>query len=288
MTIDYQVLREAAEKATPDEWVAFISTDTGTYAVHTPGDERCEDVIKWTGFDGQKNAENNARYVAAFNPKVALELLGEIKRLEDTNIDAMCRIAELETNLAALAAENAALKAGAMYFSYGSEFSFECHKTAEEAIAAAEAAIDDYRGDACDGWSEEVESICWGVIIQQATKVGERKKRKCDRVSPWIERVCDYELRPNVETPATDAFLSDIRAEARNEGINYTASRLAAAFNHGFINKSLREVFDVTRMILSAKEELANEAHPIDGLSGEYAEKSLEEWAEQIRKGSSQ
>ncbi|MEN8483022.1 ead/Ea22-like family protein, partial [Escherichia coli] len=110
MTIDYQVLREAAEKATPDEWVAFISTDTGTYAVHTPGDERCEDVIKWTGFDGQKNAENNARYVAAFNPKVALELLGEIKRLEDTNIDAMCRIAELETNLAALAVENAALK----------------------------------------------------------------------------------------------------------------------------------------------------------------------------------
>ncbi len=213
MTIDYQVLREAAEKATPDEWVAFISTDTGTYAVHTPGDERCEDVIKWTGFDGQKNAENNARHVAAFNPKVALELLGEIKRLEDTNIDAMCRIAELEASCAALAAENARLKAGAMYFSYGSEFSFECHKTAEEAIATAEAAIDDYRGDACDGWSEEVESICWGVIIQQATKVGERKKRKCDRVSPWIERVCDYELRPNVETPATDAFLDEVRAQ---------------------------------------------------------------------------
>ena len=91
-----------------------------------------------------------------------------------------------------------------------------------------------------------------------------------------------------VDTPATDAFLAEIRAEARNEGINYTASRLAAAFNHGFINKSLREVFDVTRMILSAKEELANEPHPIDGLSGEYAEKSLEEWAEQIRKGGNQ
>lgn len=89
----------------------------------------------------------------------------------------------------------------------------------------------------------------------------------------------------DIETPATDAFLAEIRAAARNEGINYTASRLAAAFNHGFINKSLREVFDVTRMILSAKEELANEPHPIDGLSGEYAEKSLEEWAEQIRKG---
>lgn len=112
--VNYQALREIAKQATPDEWVAFISTDTDTYAVHTPGDERCEDVIKWTGFDGQKNAENNARHVAAFNPKVALELLGEIKRLEDTNIDAMCRIAELETNLAALVAENAGLKSGAM------------------------------------------------------------------------------------------------------------------------------------------------------------------------------
>lgn len=75
--INYQALREIAKQATQGEWVAFISTDTGTYAVHTPGDERCEDVIKWTGFDGQKNAENNARYVAAFNPKVALALLDE-------------------------------------------------------------------------------------------------------------------------------------------------------------------------------------------------------------------
>lgn len=234
MTIDYQVLREAAEKATPDEWVAFISTDTGTYAVHTPGDERCEDVIKWTGFDGQKNAENNARYVAAFNPKVALELLGEIKRLEDTNIDAMCRIAELETNLAALAAEN---------------------ELARKAVQA----FCDVVGDNTEVIAEEVGRDGVLVILEAMKATG--------------------------NIPATDAFLVEIRAEARNEGINYTASRLAAAFNHGFINKSLREVFDVTRMILSAKEELANEAHPIDGLSGEYAEKSLEEWAEQIRKG---
>ncbi|HAW5758106.1 TPA: hypothetical protein P7B18_004663 [Escherichia coli] len=142
-------------------------------------------------------------------------------KVNETNAEYLVRkFAEAEAKCAALAAENAGLKAGAMYFSYGSEFSFECHKTAEEAIAAAEAAIDDYRGDACDGWSEEVESICWGVIIQQATKVGERKKRKCDRVSPWIERVCDYELRPNVETPATDALLDEIERKAIRKFIN--------------------------------------------------------------------
>ncbi|ECJ7739045.1 hypothetical protein DFT77_10300 [Salmonella enterica] len=88
------------------------------------------------------------------------------------------------------------------------------------------------------------------------------------------------------ETPATDAFLAEVWASARNEGINYAASRLAAAFNHGFLNKPVSEVLDVTRMILSAKEDLSNDPLPADdGLSGEYAEKSIEEWAAQLRKG---
>lgn len=160
----------------------------------------------------ETNAEYLVRKFAEAEAKISALSEDQQRAIESIKqADSAVKLAH--EKFSALAAENAALKAGAMYFSYGSEFSFECHKTAEEAIAAAEAAIDDYRGDACDGWSEEVESICWGVIIQQATKVGERKKRKCDRVSPWIERVCDYELRPNVETPATDAFLDEVRAQ---------------------------------------------------------------------------
>lgn len=69
------VLRKIAQQATQGEWVAFISPGTDTYAVHTPGDERCGDIIKWPGFDDQKNAENNACYIAAFNPEVVLALL---------------------------------------------------------------------------------------------------------------------------------------------------------------------------------------------------------------------
>lgn len=75
--IDYQALRELAKQATQGEWVAFISPGTDTYAVHTPGDERCGDIIKWPGFDYQKNAENNAEFIAAFNPKVVQALLDE-------------------------------------------------------------------------------------------------------------------------------------------------------------------------------------------------------------------
>ncbi|NJQ25606.1 ead/Ea22-like family protein, partial [Escherichia coli] len=67
--------------------------------MHTPGDKRCEDVIKWPGFDGQKNAENNARFIAALNPVVVQALLDEREAQSK-------RIAEQETNLAALAVEN--------------------------------------------------------------------------------------------------------------------------------------------------------------------------------------
>lgn len=83
---------------------------------------------------------------------------------------------------------------------------------------------------------------------------------------------------------ATDMFMAEVRLQARNEGINYAASRLAAAFNHGFVDKPLAEVYDVVRMILTTKEDLANDP-AADGLSGEYAEKSLAEFAAQLRQG---
>lgn len=84
--------------------------------------------------------------------------------------------------------------------------------------------------------------------------------------------------------PASDRFLAEMMGKGRNEGINYAAGRLAAAFNHGFIDKPLREVFDVVRMIMTAKEDLTNDRLPAaDGLSGEYAEKALEEFAQQLR-----
>lgn len=104
--INYQALREAAQLATQGEWVAFISSGTGTYAVHTPGDKRCEDVIKWTGFDGQNNAENNARYIAAFNPEVVQALLDErernqqyIKRRDQENEDIALTVGKLRVEL---------------------------------------------------------------------------------------------------------------------------------------------------------------------------------------------
>lgn len=82
MTIDKRALREVAERATKGPWTLFSDIDTKTFAIHTPRDKRCENVIKWGGFDCQKNAKANAEFIAAFNPKVALALLDENIQLQ--------------------------------------------------------------------------------------------------------------------------------------------------------------------------------------------------------------
>lgn len=84
-----------------------------------------------------------------------------------------------------------------------------------------------------------------------------------------------------IQTPDTDEFLAELRAQARREGVNFAAARLAAAFNHGFIDKPTAEVYDVVKAVLGAKEELFSA--PEDGLSGEYAEQALNDWAAQLR-----
>ncbi|WP_375603519.1 hypothetical protein AB9X59_09825 [Klebsiella pneumoniae] len=99
----------------------------------------------------------------------------------------------------------------------------------------------------------------------------------------YLHMICDTFAD---ETPATARIVAGIKADGRAEGINFAASRLAAAFNHGFVEKPMAEVGDVVRMILDAKADLANSPiPPEDGLSGEYAEKALAEWEVELREG---
>jgi len=137
---------------------------------------------------------------------IVREMASRLEALNLAHIGGMNSLRSAISERDQLAAENTALKSGAAYFSYGSEHNFEWHKTQQAAVEAAEAAIDDYRGDACDGWSDEVDSVCWGVIMQTSTKVGERPRTEEDSCDPSIDTVCDYALLPNIETPTTDAW----------------------------------------------------------------------------------
>lgn len=125
---------------------------------------------------------------------------------------------ELQQKLDAVLADNVALKNGIGFFSYGSDSGFEEHDSAEKAIASADSDIDYYRGDACDGWSEETDRTVWGVILQRATMINERPLTEEDsHFGSHISSVCDYALLPNLATPATDALLNTVRADAIDE-----------------------------------------------------------------------
>lgn len=192
--------------------------------------------------------ETNAEYLVRKFGELESKLETALRECRSAGIT----IDNLEAKCVALAAESAVMKAGHSYFSYGSEHNFEWHKTAEEAIESAEAAIDDYRGDACDGWSEEVDSICWGIIMQSSTKVGERPRNEDDCCDPAIDTICDYALLPNIETPATDAFLAEVRAHDLNAFIRHHSAELDAHIKNGgeqFDEKSVR----IRDIIVSAR-----------------------------------
>ncbi|CAH3844938.1 TPA: hypothetical protein MCR07_003985 [Klebsiella pneumoniae] len=126
-----------------------------------------------------------------------------------------------------LATENVALKGGPQgFFAYGSECGYEEFDTAEEATEFAEAEIADFRDQACDGWSDEVGSVVWGIVMQRASMTGLRPVTEDDNVPSHIEEWCDYTLLPAVETPATDAYLAGIKADGVEEFVSNTVHKI--------------------------------------------------------------
>lgn len=148
-----------------------------------------------------------------------------------------------------LVAENVGLTSGFSFFMHSPDAGFETYKTRDEAINAANEMIDEYRGDAADGWPEEVEQTVWGVIIQHAVQCDIKKPSEENR---W-EGSCDYKLLP--ETPATDHILASTEARgvekfalSRRELAKETTSKImpldleAEAQRADDFAKQLREV----------------------------------------------
>ncbi|EJU2179748.1 ead/Ea22-like family protein [Escherichia coli] len=97
MTIDYQALREAAEKAGEDKWQA--KKINGDFFVIRHGS-----YTRQHGYTSyQPIAEIDCKpvrdFVAKANPATVLALMDEINALEETRINDVCRIAELTKQL---------------------------------------------------------------------------------------------------------------------------------------------------------------------------------------------
>lgn len=93
------------------------------------------------------------------------------------------------------------------FFSFDPEGDFELHDTAEQAQAAAQSSLDQYRDEAPDGWNENVDRVCWGEIREQ---VVETMRRPYDPkqdffMDPECECVVDYGLVAASATETTQA-----------------------------------------------------------------------------------
>ncbi|ENE0714174.1 ead/Ea22-like family protein [Escherichia coli] len=168
--IDYQALREAAEKATKGCYI--VGHTSGNQHGNITGVFVCQ---KWKGEPGGVIAEchvnclvetdvqayANAEFIAAFNPNVALALLDEREAQNK-------RIAELKANLVALAAENAVIKS---------------------AIPEPRDIEDD---------NDNMDDVSLAEDF-------------------WFNHAIERMRRRIPETPATDAFLAEVRAGLFNE-----------------------------------------------------------------------
>lgn len=85
------------------------------------------------------------------------------------------------------------------------------------------------------------------------------------------------------ETPATDAFLAEVRAQAHKEGAYFVANRMLAAWDAGFIDDTAKNAADIARMILTSTEFMADV--PEGDFDRSFADGVIEDIAAQLRKG---
>ncbi|ELN3539982.1 hypothetical protein Q2Q11_001078 [Escherichia coli] len=89
-------------------------------------------------------------------------------------------------------------------------------------------------------------------------------------------------LESDNKTPATDAFMAEVKTEARKEGAYFVANRMLAAWEAGFIDDTAKNAADIARMILTSTEFMANA--PEGDFDRSFADGVLEDIAAQIRK----
>lgn len=85
------------------------------------------------------------------------------------------------------------------------------------------------------------------------------------------------------ETPVTDAFMAEMRAQAHKEGAHFVANRMLAAWEAGFIDDTAKNAAEIARMILTSTEFMVHA--PEGDFDRSFADGVLEDIAIQLRKG---
>ncbi|EAA4567702.1 ead/Ea22-like family protein [Salmonella enterica subsp. enterica] len=128
----------------------------------------------------------------------------------------------------------------------------------------------------------ELEEKCAALAAENAAlkkseiEFNDYCRHECEDVGDtWVD---DF-----TETPATDAFLAEVRAQAHKEGAYFVANRMLAAWDAGFIDDTAKNAADIARMILTSTEFMADA--PEGDFDRSFADGVIEDIAAQLRKG---
>ncbi|BBW45449.1 ead/Ea22-like family protein [Enterobacter asburiae] len=114
----------------------------------------------------------------------------------------------------------------------------------------------------------------------------EKAEKLMDDGMPELAMIEAFEILKMKRTPATDAFLDEVRAQAHKEGAHFVANRMLAAWEAGFIDDTAKNAADIARMILTSTEFMANA--PEGDFDRSFSDGVLEDIAAQLRKGGNQ
>lgn len=104
-----------------------------------------------------------------------------------------------------------------LFFAYDDDTGFKQFNTAVEAIAASENSIDEWRALASDGWPEEVENVCWGVVLGK-TKQIPIKDHEGNTQDSSGDRYVDYALtdtRLQATPAAPEEWINKVMEQAQ-------------------------------------------------------------------------
>lgn len=189
----------------------------------------------------------------------------------------------VKMQLEKMAAENACLLDGA---ARELNTSWMFHKTMLGAQAALVCLSHGYQATARE-WLEGTTDEA-GAEIPDDISVGElpewfdSQMVSNDGKSGFLTRE-EAEVKIRAECQATNAFLAEVRAQARKEGAHFVANRMLAAWDAGFIDDTAKNVADIARMILTSTEFMADA--PEGDFDRSFADGVLEDIAAQLRKG---
>ncbi|MCQ6967807.1 ead/Ea22-like family protein [Escherichia coli] len=224
--IDYQVLREAAEKATWGDWDSYKPhRGARGYEVRLSSQAIAQHVLK-----------NNAEFIAAFNPKIALALLDERDALNE-------RLAELEADLAGLAEDHQKATESIKQADAAVKLAHEKFS----ALAAENAMLKQRTQQLIDIISNTDNDYCMcGSAMKDHVHSG------CGYPTGMFDYYYNQWLESDNKTPATDAFLAEVRAQCLNAFIQHHSAELDAHIKNGgeqFDEKSVR----IRDIIVSAR-----------------------------------